>query len=195
MAQDNKQLLTNLLPEGKAWNREEGSNLVKVLDGNAVELDRVDARNAELLGEYDPRTTLELLPDWERNVGLPDPCANTVESTLAIRRSLVYEKLTLIGGQSRQFYIDQAAKLGMVIEIDEPFPFIAGSSTAGDNVYNEDWIHHWIVIADEFNEVVFTAGGSAAGEPLRVVINDLLNCMITRSKPAHTVAVFRFINP
>src|SRR5262245_31416208 len=67
--------LLNLLPFGQAWTRRAGSVLVNTVRGLADYWGFVDGRAADLLErESDPRQTLELLTDWERNFGLPDPC-------------------------------------------------------------------------------------------------------------------------
>lgn len=67
--------LLDLLPQGLAWTREPDSTLGKTCRGLAEYWGFVDSRAADLLEiESDPRTTIELLPDWERAWGLPDPC-------------------------------------------------------------------------------------------------------------------------
>ena len=64
----------------------------------------VDGRAADLLEiESDPRTTVELLPDWERAWGLPDPCFPNATS-IAERQNMLVLVMTLLGGQSRAFY-------------------------------------------------------------------------------------------
>ena len=47
---------------------------------------------ANLLDEIRPSTTFELLPDWERVVGLPDICS-VLGSTVTVRRASLLEKL------------------------------------------------------------------------------------------------------
>ena len=85
--------------------------------------DVVDARAADLLErESDPRSTIELLPDWERNWGLPDPCYTSPQSIDERQRALVM-RMTMLGAQSRQFFIDVAAMLGYTITITEYRPF------------------------------------------------------------------------
>ena len=67
--------LAALLPIGPAWPREYDSTLMALIGGLSQIWGDVDGRAADLLEtESDPRTTVELLPDWERAWGLPDPC-------------------------------------------------------------------------------------------------------------------------
>lgn len=69
-----EQFLT-FLPQGQAWPRDPGSTLVNACLGLAHYYGFVDGRAADLLEiESDPRITVELLPDWEKAWGLPDPC-------------------------------------------------------------------------------------------------------------------------
>ncbi len=188
-AADYRAQLQALLPQGPAWPREEDATLTKFLAGLAEELARVDARAQVLIEEADPRTTLELLPDWERVAGLPDTC--TVQpDTLQERRAALVAKLTALGGASRQYFIDVAAALGFAITITELGPFLAGHSAAGDAAGSEAWRPVWRVNAAEFTITSFAAGISAAGEPLRDWGNEILECVLRRLKPAHTEIEF-----
>lgn len=62
-------MIWGLMPGGRLW-RIFGSLLSKVLLACADELARIDARAGDLLRESDPRTTTELLSDFERERGL-----------------------------------------------------------------------------------------------------------------------------
>jgi len=67
--------MLSLLPTGQAWPRAPDSTLVLTITGLAYFYGFVDGRAADLLErESDPRKTIELLPDWEKAWGLPDPC-------------------------------------------------------------------------------------------------------------------------
>lgn len=66
----NARLLSALLPPSGLWRLLAGDVLTRVLVGCADELDRVDLRVRALLEESDPSTTTELLPEYERELGL-----------------------------------------------------------------------------------------------------------------------------
>jgi hypothetical protein len=72
-----------LLPPGKLWRHDSDSVLSKVLLASADELERVDQRARDLIEESDPRTATELLPDYERELGL------VAEGTVEQRRARV----------------------------------------------------------------------------------------------------------
>ncbi len=186
--------LQALLPQGPAWPRDAEAELTRLLTAWADELARVDGRAADLVEEADPRTTAELLADWERVAGLPDACVEALAGTqtTAQRRAALVAKLTTIGGQSAAYYIALAASLGYAITVTEFAPFQAGHSAAGDPITNDEWVYVWQVNAPEESIVVFAAGRSCAGEPLRGWGNELLECVITRLKPAHTHVLFSY---
>jgi uncharacterized protein YmfQ (DUF2313 family) len=188
---DYQSQLFQLLPQGKAWPRYEETTLARLLLAFAGELARVDARVDALLREAYPLTTFELLTDWERVTGLPDGCISTSDS-LQARRDAVMEKLARRGGQSRQFFIDLAATLGFTITITEYRPFLVGRNRMGDRLYGEDWRFAWLVTGPSETYRYFRMGQSVMGERLRSWGNDLLECIINRLKPAHTVVRFAY---
>jgi uncharacterized protein YmfQ (DUF2313 family) len=130
---DYAQALISLLPRGQAWPRDPGTTLVRAITGLAEYWGFVDGRAADLLErESDPRTTFELLPDWERNWGLPDPCY-AEPLTIGDRQAALVQRITIEGGQSRAFFISAAAYIGYKISISEYRPFIVGIDRVGDN--------------------------------------------------------------
>jgi len=128
-----------LLPQGQAWPKQAfDSVLVRTCEGLADYWGFVDSRAADLLErESDPRITIELLPDWERNWGLPDPCY-TAPLTIAERQFALVQRMTMLGAQSREFFIELAASIGYTITISEYRVFVCGMDRCGDNrVYGD----------------------------------------------------------
>jgi uncharacterized protein YmfQ (DUF2313 family) len=80
--EDYAEALQALLPQGPAWPRDYNSTLMTVVRGlTEIWGDFEMAASLLLERESDPRITFPpqgpqsgLLPDWERNWGLPDPC-------------------------------------------------------------------------------------------------------------------------
>jgi uncharacterized protein YmfQ (DUF2313 family) len=122
------------LPQGPAWPRNSiDSVLYRACNGLAQYWGFVDGRAADLLEtESDPRTTMELLPDWERNFGLPDPCYKTPQ-TIGDRQKALVQRMTIEGAQSRAFFMETAASIGYTITISEYRPFVVGIDRCGDN--------------------------------------------------------------
>lgn len=186
------QALQALLPPGSAWTRAEGAQLTALLAAWAEEFARLEARADQLVEEMDPRTALELLPDWERALGLPDECSPLAEGIPA-RREAATAKLTAEGGQRPADFIALAAGIGFTVAIEEFSSFDAGDD-AGMDLNGDPWRLTWRVRLDGLNELAFTefVAGSLAGEPLLNWGAADLECIIERAAPAHTVVLFAY---
>jgi uncharacterized protein YmfQ (DUF2313 family) len=199
-----------LLPYGQAWPRHAYSTLVQAVNGLANYWGFVDGRAADLLEiESDPRATTEMILDWERNWGIPDPCIQHPPTDLISRRIQLVEKMTLLGAQSRQWFIDVAAKFGYTITITEYAPYMCGVSRCGDRrgIYNPDdptrfyWHlgpremrYYWTVHVDAARFMKFYVASSRTGTDRLLAIfgPDDLICILERWKPAHTHIVWDF---
>jgi uncharacterized protein YmfQ (DUF2313 family) len=191
-AQYRDQLIA-LQPPGAALPVEPDSRWGRLLHALAEELARLDARAEDLRAEADPRTTSELLIDWERLAGLPDVCS-LADETAEERRGAVHARIVSIGGQRAQYYIDIASALGFTVTVHEFRPFKAGLSQAGDPLTNGDWAWAWEVRAAGVTAQFFRAGLSQAGDPLRLWGREaLLECAIARYAPAHTHVLFSYL--
>jgi uncharacterized protein YmfQ (DUF2313 family) len=194
------QFLT-LLPQGQAWPKEPGSTLYQTCFGLSEYWGFVDGRAGDLLErESDPRKTLELLPDWERAWGLPDPCLPSA-TTLDERRRMLLFVMRLVGTQSRNFYEQVMEWLGYTITIKEFAPFMAGVSEAGDTRYEydntgefrweigpEELRFYWTAEAEMPALIWFRASNGEAGvdHHLEIRTPEELQCLLNRWKPAHT---------
>lgn len=185
--------LQDLLPTGTAWPRAASTALAKVLRAMADGLARLHARVLQLVTEADPRTTAEMLADWERAYGLPDPCLGVLPATIQERRAALVTKITSTGGASIAYFEGLAATLGFPsVTITEFDLFRAGISRAGDPARGAAWAFAWQVNAPAVSVTWFRAGLSSAGEPLAAWGNELLECAFDRLKPAHTVVLFAY---
>lgn len=189
-ADDYRDALLKLLPTGRAWSKDPGSTLFAVMSGLAPSLARLDARAQSLLVDAFPTTTLELLPEWESSLGLPDPCEGA-DQVLEQRRSQVVSRLTSAGGQSKPYFLGVLARLGYVdATITEFAPFRADVSSADQPMADEVWAFAWQVNLPELRVFYFQADISAADEPLLTIANDVAICVLNALKPAHTILFF-----
>ena len=191
-----------LLPQGQAWPKSPGTTLERACNGLSQYWGFVDERACTLLErESDPRTTVEILPEWERAWGLPDPCFPTA-TTIAERQRMLVLYMTWLGGQSRQYFTDLMAWLGYTITIKEFSPFMAGYSQVGDTRPQPDANFRWYIGPPEQRFVWtvnigniglmwFRAGSGQAGvdHHLEFRIPTEVQCLLDRWKPAHTVLV------
>lgn len=190
-----KAQLLRLFPIGKLFDIVPDGTLDKLLEGISVELARIDDRAANLLVESDPRRTSELLEDWERVCGLPGPCGS-LAVTIQERRDQIVTLLNLRGPQNKAFIAEIGQGLGYDIEasdIEEHPPFVAGSRCGGRLTNGDEWPHAFTVTVSEFTVRHFKAGTHRAGDRLLEFGDDLLECLINAQKPAHTIAIFRYI--
>jgi uncharacterized protein YmfQ (DUF2313 family) len=153
---------------------------------------RLQVRLNDLIAQIFPCSTVELLPEWEASLGLPDPCTGPLPTTQQ-RTAAVCGKFAGRGGASRAYFERLAASLGFEIEIETYAPFEASRNRAGDPVYDEKWAYAWRIIAAPVQVVYFRASEGTAGDPLATWGNQLLECEINRVKPAHTVIVWSYV--
>lgn len=181
--------LQALLPTGPAWPRDPEAVLSKVLAAEAEGLARIHNRLLDLIEEADPRTALELLGDWERVCGLPDPCAGQAD-TIAERRARVVARLTATGGQSPAYFIAVVKAMGFEISITEHRARFHGRRCHGAAYGDEDMQFVWEVKMPP--ETVFRRahGQGFHGEAFASWGAEALICMLTRLKPAHTTLWF-----
>lgn len=127
------ELLKALLPP-IAYERN-GNALNAELQAVGKQLDNLQAMVQALLLEIDPRTTTQLLPDWERTYGLPD-AGLTLPQTVADRQILLAAKVGATGGLSKPYFKALLQAAGYTALIDQPRGFFAGVSCCGDRLYD-----------------------------------------------------------
>lgn len=134
----------------------------------------------------------EGLSDWERVLGLPDPCLTGVAQSVGQRIQAVVSKVQARGGQSRSFFIALAKSLGYDITITTFRPARTGLARAGDPLYGGDWAFTWRVNAPAVTVSYARAGISGAGDPLAAWGNKSLECRLSQMKPAESILLFGY---
>ena len=167
-----------LLPPGKAWPKDEDSDLYKLLQGFSDSSAQLCEDVATFIDDVYPDTTTAFLEDWERIVGIPDECAGgEVAGTIEQRRLDVLAKLRARGVVSVQDFKDLAETLGLDstnITVQGAVPFTT-CSTACDPLNEADCVY----------VVVFTIPGSP---------NDTrFECMVRKLIQAHRFPLFEYL--
>lgn len=183
--------LQALLPPGSAWPHDADTDLTRLLSANAIELVRVSARADQLLNEADPRTASELLSDWERVAGLPDPCV-TADLTVDQRRASLVAKLTSLGGQSRAYFIALAESLGYANSTITEYRPMTCNDTCNDALNSADDRFVWQINLTQQGGTFIANCGSTCDSPLQAWGDEAIECQISRYKPAHTNVIFAY---
>jgi len=210
------------LPLGEIWTRALGSKPYQTMRALAGVVARwADRTGRFLITEAFPPRSFDLLPDWERVLGLPEPCLPAAQ-TLDERRQAVLEKLQRRpGGQSREYFTELARRLGY--HVDEPSehalpnelefqvgridqitirefrPFMFGVSRLGNSRWRfapPEMRFVWIVTVPGVRLTWFRFGQSQFGQDTHLTIRraDDLECLLHRLKPAHTNLFFNYQN-
>jgi len=191
-AEDYLHQLQALLPQGPAWPRDPEAVLTQLLAALAEEYARVDQRGEDLVNEADQRTTSELLADWERVAGLPDVCV-TIEQTVEQRRAALVSKLTSLGGQSRQYFIDLADAMGYPgVTITEYRPMNCNDD-CNDALWSELDRFTWLLTLPAIGGTFIMNCNSTCDDALASWGDEAIECRINHFKPAHTTAYFAYI--
>lgn len=172
-----KYMLKGLLPRGKAWETETGTEFDDLLDACAREYARLGGRAIDLLNtEINPATSVELLEDWERVLGLPD--ASAPAGYTANRNEACAAKLAFQGGQAKSYYEGICDKLGYTQRI---FRHYFAERVTGDiSGYIRDWHwrHTWMLLTP-------SQGASA---------DAVLNWLIQQNRQIHTLPLMSHLS-
>ena len=183
------QATIDLLPQGLAWARDQASNIGKIFSVIAQERSVRHQRKLILLEiESIPTAAVELLPDWEQALGLPDPC-RPLPGSLGERWAAIADVFFAQHPPTPANMVAWAASAGWNITIREQRNFIAGVSEAGDVVGENDFT--WVVtILDQV--ITYFRAEQAASEDLLYSFPDVetLECVLRRAAPAHTQVFF-----
>jgi uncharacterized protein YmfQ (DUF2313 family) len=181
-ATDFHALLLDLLPLGAAWPRIADTVLWNFWFVPADTYAAVHASDCTLLAEAYPCGAVDLLPEWEAMVGLPDVCTQDAWPVpIAQQQALVCAKLAARGGQSRAYFIALAAAYGFTVTITEHPPWRLGRDhlcpTGGSGAIGP------VGACQFWWEVTVVASGPV--DPA------VLTCVLQRAAPAHTVVTVK----
>jgi len=114
--------LLRLMPRGRVWRNDPGSNLSALAGALAPSWTRNTAAAAQVLIDASPATTQNLLVEWENSLGLPDPCT-APNPSIEQRQAAVRAKFGARGALTTAYFITLAAALGFTITITEFSPY------------------------------------------------------------------------
>lgn len=174
------------MPQGLVWPRDPSSVMGQVMAALSKTWERHTQHNNYLLVDAFPASAVELLPEWELALGLPDPCAGA-SPTLQGRQAQVVARLTNSGGQSVPYFVAYAQALGYTVTVTEFSPFRMGQQAMGAQLGTQDWAFAWQVNAPSTTVTKFAMGQSYMGQALASWGSAVLACELNAIKPAHTI--------
>lgn len=185
-------------PPGAAWGSPDGqavslsSNLARFTRVLLSPFEWLHARAFRLALEGNVQTVSELLPDWERDHGLPEACftgeQTATQRLTALRRKVMAEPLS-----HPQDFVRVAADFGFTIEIEEPNIFECGGSECGGHheagAASEE--AYLIVRVRDSAETFFEIGASECGADrlYDLVGSSGVLCFLRQELPGWVVAV------
>lgn len=192
-AEQYKQQILKLLPQGRVFDKSEGTNLEKLVSGLSKEFERMDTMVNKLPSEVNPKTTESFIQEW-LDATIDSELCTDVDETIEGKRSAILGQLLATGGASKKYFQDVALALNIPVKItDKLQPAKAGITRAGEPVTGDGWAYTWIVNGPEQSARYLKAGTGKAGEPLVSYGNNLLQCVFERLKPAHTTILFLYV--
>lgn len=168
-----------------------GPIISAAIESEANALGLVEDQSSALLNAMFPDSGIGLA-DWERVLGLPDPCLIGQMQTIRQRIQAILSKLQSRNGRSRPFFIALAKALGYEITIDTFKPARAGIMRAGEPINGGDWSFTWRVNAPAVTISQAAAGITGAGDPLAAWGNKALECRLSQMKPAESILLFGY---
>ncbi len=151
----------------------------RLLSCFAAELARVEQRVTGLRREEIPGLSVELLPEWENEAGLPDSCVATTATVEERQRSVHARILGEYATITVGYLVDYATTLGFSILVEETTissePRIMGVARMGRQRMGGFGAFSVVVIT------VLSGSGNL----------DQMKCIFSRIKPAHVVIVWQ----
>lgn len=124
---DYQSAMQALMPRGRVWPRDTSSVQAKVLAGLANTFATSDAAAQALLTDAFPVAPVNLLPEWQTTLGLPDPC-QTATQTQAQQQAAVAAKFAAAYTPTPAGIVSYCAHLGFPVSVQEYRPFKFGDA-------------------------------------------------------------------
>lgn len=163
----------------------EASSAATVIDDAVVSADVLHA-------EQQPDRTARLLGDWERNYSLPDACVGGSGAPVDARVLNLLARIRGRGDLSRPYMLELARLMGYPNSTITEFGPMTCMDPCDSPVNGEDFIGVWRLNVPVSTSIVEATCESPCDVQLRRWGNTQLECVITRHKPAHTVALFAY---
>ncbi len=184
--------IEKLLPQGPAWEDDNGSYIKALLEIVALEFARIDRDVSQLIKESDPRYASKTLSDWFYEWGIPDECLKLMTNATADQyRAVLLIKIKSLGASFDELVKIIADYCGIESSLQKYDAFTVGS-TVDQRVYSEEWETSVNVISANGNNPQFFTTTSAVDTPLAWWSNTLFECMVKSLAPCTENIIFQY---
>ncbi|MDV7340963.1 putative phage tail protein [Terasakiella sp. A23] len=179
---DYKNAIKGSLPQGAAFTPEGAPNRDGMIEAMSKELSSEDILIDTLKAEANPKKANLMLPEWEKEAGLPE-CAHQGNLTKQERLKILNEKLDRVGSWNIHAVKQMCIELGYDVEIVNHKPFVGGISCGGDRVGGGHEMRLWRKVKVKGPRVTyFRSGQSTGGEKLLTIRRaDDLECVLKKA--------------
>lgn len=178
-----------LMHRGRAWARDSKSNLHKFTASLMPTFTRLLNAASAMPVDTNPGTTVNLLPEWELTLGLPDECLGAAQS-FGQRQAMVKARFQAEGGQTVHYLERIASNLGYPVTVEE----FSATDTIWDNAFLNAAPQFILRITADIDQIIyFRTGVAVASDPLRKGTISNLECEMRRYAPAHVYLVYSYV--
>lgn len=190
--EEHARILANHMPSGYAWDNKHlpDSTLGKFILALSVEFYELEVLLGNFTVEMDVNQTSQLLPEWEKSVGIPDPCFGRAEDLTERRRDVLYKLNNYLGVQTLQDFLRILDIFGVagtiangnasgVFPLKFPIRFFGSKEEAT----------HTIIVDFNQKREVFELPYPL---PFTSSVNDVIICVLRSLRPANVQIIFTF---
>ncbi len=187
------QALKKLLPSGPAWELEDSSVFMKMLEIASIEFARVDADIVRLIKESDARTANVTLSEWFYQWGIPDNCLKLLpDATTEKYRAVLVSKISSLGSSFGELVQLISNALGYKNVNIKTFKTFKTTSTVDARVYDDRWVNWFMAVTLEKGNIHIFQVSDRSNERLRDWGDELFECLIKSLAPAHCGVIFQY---
>ena len=187
-------LLADHMPQGRAFGKkcEDGSVMSGLIKGIASDFMIVQEEIFELASQFDINLSVDLLPDWETSVGIPDDCIFQF-TTLEKRRDRVVQRLRKVPLVT----LDELQSF-----VDSFFPDDNIILKPGSEVFTFEYDFEFTFLGDVNEKFIIIAEIPVTGDGFEYTLEfefsggpdtSMLECLLRKVLPANVLLITGFV--
>lgn len=188
------QILADHMPQGRAFGKkcEDGSVMSGLIKGLASDFMIVQEQIFELASQFDIKFSIDLLPDWEESVGIPDDCIFQF-TTLEQRRDRVIQRLRKVPIVT----LDELQNF-----VNSFFPDDNIILKTGTEIFTFEYQFEFQFLGDVNEKFIIVAEIPVSGSGFEYTFEyqfgggpntNLLRCLLRNVLPANVILLIQFI--